>query len=110
VSISASDYVIKIFNDLLQTDRRTIKDEFIITFSSGLNPPLPSNLTVNGIDRTAGLVSITLFADSSPYNGWQNLLLVAARNSARPTVSSRTSGVDQGQITLWPPSKRTVRD
>lgn len=68
VSISASDYVIKIFNDLLQTDRRTIKDEFIITFSSGLNPALPSNLTVNGIDRTAGLVSITFFADSSLFS------------------------------------------
>lgn len=65
VTVSASDYVVEVLNNVVQPDRVTVKDEFIVIFSSGMTPPLTSNLSVNGIARSAGLLSITFLADSS---------------------------------------------
>ena len=46
--MSASDYVIEIFNNVLQPDHVTMQDEFVVLFSSGLTPPIASQLIVNG--------------------------------------------------------------
>ena len=70
VSVSADEYLVEILNNMPQFDGST-KDEFVVSFSSGLSPALSSQLVVNGVARSAGLVNIafvgsnTLYADAS---------------------------------------------
>jgi hypothetical protein len=66
VTVSASDYVVEVFNNIVQPDH-TVKDEFTIAFSSAMTPALDSSLVVNGAARSAGLFNITFLGDSSLY-------------------------------------------
>ncbi len=65
VTVTASDYVVEILNNVLQLDHVTVKDEFLVTFSSGLTPALDSPLVVNGAPRSAGLVTLQFLADAN---------------------------------------------
>ncbi|HEY4308722.1 MAG TPA: hypothetical protein VGN12_04645 [Pirellulales bacterium] len=66
VTVSASDYVVEIVNNIVQPDH-TVKDEFSIVFSSAITPALDSSLVVNGTARSAGLFNVTFIGDSSLY-------------------------------------------
>jgi hypothetical protein len=66
VTVSASDYVVEIVNNIVQPDH-TVKDEFSIVFSSAMAPALDSSLVVNGTARSAGLFNVTFVGDSNLY-------------------------------------------
>lgn len=68
VTFDASAYEIQILNNMPLQGSSQTNDEFIVSFSSAVNPPLLPSLIVNGTDRTSGLFSIAFAGSSSLFN------------------------------------------
>jgi hypothetical protein len=68
VAFDASAYEIQILNNVPLQGSSQINDEFIISFSSAVNPPLQPDLIVNGTDRSSGLFSIAFAGNSSLFS------------------------------------------